>query len=441
MESMKKTRWMILAAMVSSLSLAAGCAADDATSDTAGDEEGATTDDITSTANISEVKRQSIGNCWLYATASWVESLEKAASKTEDNYSESYWTFWHWFEQLANGYGAPTEISTGGSYMTAAGLIDRYGMMLEKDFIPEEASSEMSSRQKSALDAMNGWLKGGGLTAAGAPKKGTQEYRGYILKQLEKAWGLSADRAAKIEKVFGVNVTKTVDKSYGARKPGSEVVRAKDVLAAIPDMAQSTAAKTVINPKLTIQDAIGTGSSYYRSGKNAWHEVTYPSTASERRGFYQEIQRSLHDGVPVVSSWFVDFNALTADAHFSKKALDAKGPGHQGGHMTLLVDYTAKTSDGKTYAAGQTVTDATTLTKLLDAKTEILSVRMKNSWGAYRPDRWASAQLPGYHDLDSDYLNGPVKRCKEVNGVTDTKNCQEDTGMQDVVLAPTYGKN
>ncbi len=439
MESMKKTRWMILAAMVSSLSMAAGCAAEEATGDTAGDEESATTDDITSSANLTEVKRQSIGNCWLYAVASWTEALEKGATQSGENYSESYWTFWHWFEQLANGYSVGTEISTGGSYMTAAGLIDRYGVMAEKDFIPEEAASEMSSRQSSALNAMNAWIKGGGLTAAGAPKKGTVEYRGYILKQLEKAWGLSTTRTDALHRVFGVNVTRTVDKSFASRKPGYQVLRAKDVFAAIPDVTQSKAAgKVVINPKLTLQDAIGSGSGYYRSGTHAWTEVNLPYQSGERRAFYQKVQRSLHDGVPVVSSWFVDFNALTSDSHFSKKFLETKGPGRQGGHMTLVTDYTAKTSDGKTYAAGQDVTDKAVLAQLLDAKTEILSIRMKNSWGANRPDRWQQAQMPGFHDLDADYLNGPLKRCKEVNGTSDPKQCSDDTGMQDIVVSPVY---
>ena len=33
--------------------------------------------------NHSKVKRQAIGNCWLYATASWVEALNRSATGKE----------------------------------------------------------------------------------------------------------------------------------------------------------------------------------------------------------------------------------------------------------------------------------------------------------------------------------------------------------------------
>jgi hypothetical protein len=425
--------WLWSGAVAALLALPLGCSSEGAPIDAGG----ASTEDITSTANISAVKRQSIGNCWIYAMTSWSESLEKAATKKESNYSESYLTYWHWFEQLANR-SASTEIETGGSYYTAAGLIDRYGMMLEKDFIPNEGTAEMSTQQKTALDAMNAWLKSGGLTAAGAPAKGTPAYRGYIIAQLNKVWSISPARAAKLSTVFGENVVRTVDKAYATKAPGNEVVRARDILTAIPDMTQSKAGKVVINPKLTLQDAIGTGSSFSRSGTHAWRETSYPFTAANRRAFYTRIQRSLHDGVPVLSSWFIDFNALTRDSHFSKVLLDQKGVGRQGGHMTLLVDYAATDASGKVYPANKDITDAATLAKLLDPSVKINSLVTKNSWGTSRPDRWDEAVIPGYHTLDFDYLDGPLQRCEEVNGVSDPKKCSPDTGMQDIVLAPIY---
>src|SRR4051812_13145998 len=57
------------------------------------EESGASTDPIVD-IDSSHVKRQSIGNCWIYATASWAESLVKQAEGTEPNMSESYWTYW-----------------------------------------------------------------------------------------------------------------------------------------------------------------------------------------------------------------------------------------------------------------------------------------------------------------------------------------------------------
>src|SRR5688572_14957685 len=46
------------------------------------------------------VERQSIGNCWIYAHASWIESMHQTASGAAVDLSQSYWTYWHWFDQI-----------------------------------------------------------------------------------------------------------------------------------------------------------------------------------------------------------------------------------------------------------------------------------------------------------------------------------------------------
>jgi hypothetical protein len=138
---LKKSRSVTFGAIVA-LGLGAGqiaCSSEVAPGEE-GDEEGVSVDDITQITDT-KVKRQSIGNCWLYAVASWSEALNKRATGTDFNISESYWTYWHWFEQLANGR-ASTEISTGGSYGTAAGIIDRYGSC------PRTTSSPRSPRRR-----------------------------------------------------------------------------------------------------------------------------------------------------------------------------------------------------------------------------------------------------------------------------------------------------
>src|SRR5882724_6873820 len=143
---MSLSRWFSVASMLAIATVSTvGCSSDTVSDASVDDGSGSSSDDITS-VDESAVKRQSIGNCWLYATASWLEALNKAATNQEKNTSESWLTYWHWYEQLANGrvFG---EISTGGSYGTAANLIARYGITLEKDFIKTEAEAEMSARQ------------------------------------------------------------------------------------------------------------------------------------------------------------------------------------------------------------------------------------------------------------------------------------------------------
>src|SRR5688572_20064429 len=78
-------------------------------------------DDVTN-VNNSSVKNQSIGNCWVYATVGWAESLRLTHSGEQLNLSESYISYWHWYEEIA---GPPPgqmsmaqldkgQISTGG---------------------------------------------------------------------------------------------------------------------------------------------------------------------------------------------------------------------------------------------------------------------------------------------------------------------------------------
>jgi hypothetical protein len=395
-----------------------GCASDSTDPTVEVDEEGYSSDDIVQLPNT-KVKRQSIGNCWLYATASWVEALHKAQSGKDINTSESYWTYWHWFEQIANG-GSSNEISTGGSIGTATGLIIRYGYMLEGEFLPAEAEAEMSGRQKSALDAINLSLKSGVLK-----DRATRADRAKVRAELDKAFGLSAERVAALDAVFGKGVTRTLDKAFRTRRPGNQVFRARDLEVKVPDPT------TKVGTKTTLAEAIGTGSQWYRTGKFAWQEVDFPYTPAERRKFIQRIQNALHAGAPVVMSWKVDFNALTSDSRFSKQKLEMAGPGRQGGHMTLTVDYQATLKDGTVLKQGVVATPAQ-LTAALRDDTKVDFLYVKNSWGAMRPDRWETGN--GYHALMMDYLEGPIKGCAEVNGTSDPNNCSPVTPLWDAYV-------
>lgn len=434
LDLLSKTRWLSLSAM---LGLAAatslgGCAIDADREDVEEvGEEGASTDAITN-VNHSKVKRQSIGNCWLYATTSWLEALNKMATGNEANVSESYFTFWHWFDQIANG-AAGDEVSTGGSFGVAAELINRYGLMLEKDFIASEADAEMSGRQASALSAINTALKTGALKDPAARRD-----RAKVLQALMTAWNLDANVRSMIVKTFGNGVTRTIDKSYASRRTPTvgKILRAKDFAAKLKD------SKTGEWKTLTLQDAIGQkGYSSFgpRVGGFAWNELDYPTTPAARRTFLQRVQRALHDGQPVIISWFVDFNALSSKASFSLEELARRGgPGHQGGHMTVLHDYEITNVPGfGTLKAGESATPEQLQAALADTA-QVTFLRIKNSWGGYRPDRWNDAVIPGYHDLYMSYLNGPVKKCAEKNGVTDTTSCTDATPLWDVVLPAGY---
>ena len=116
-------------------------------------------DHITDVAHT-DVERQSIGNCWLYAQASWVESMHLSATGEAFDISQSYWTYWHWFDQILRGWR--DEISTGGNQWTSNDLVRDRGLMTEVGFVSEDAAGEMSYTQKSALTKINKELAEGG---------------------------------------------------------------------------------------------------------------------------------------------------------------------------------------------------------------------------------------------------------------------------------------
>ena len=419
---LKLTRGLTIASMLALAGVATGACSSQAPGDASTDDgAGSSTDDITS-VNQSAVKRQSIGNCWLYATTSWLEALNKAATSQEVNTSESWLTYWHWYEQLANGR-AGAEIETGGGWETAAGLIARYGVTLEKDFIKAEAESEMSSRQSSALNAVNLSLKSGALKDAVARRD-----KKAIRKELD------AETTSRINAVFGEGVEKTLDRAYIAAAPGNGVIRAIDFPARLKDAQSGQFVKA------TLADAVGTGASSWnpREGKFAFNTVAYPSDALARRGFWKRVQKALHDEVPVMISWKVDFNALTTDSHFSFEQLQTRGPGRHGGHMTVAHDYQADVPGIGILKAGEPATKEQ-MEKALSDDTKIIFLRVKNSWGGIRPDRWNQAAIPGYHDLDYSYLNGPIKVCPGEDAPADPSVC---TGtvvpFGDAVLPPGY---
>lgn len=370
------------------------------------------------------VERRSIGASWLYAHASWVESMHEAATGEDFDVSRSYWTYWHWYDQIVGR--SPAKISTGGNWTTANGIVKKYGVLSEADFVVAGTTAEPSARQAQALAAVDASLRDGALSTAAARRD-----RRLVRRELDRAFGLSAEVVAMLDRVFGEDVSRTFSSAAPADPGGTPIARAADF-----SVAYTTGPHMPLAPR-TLSNAM-----------SEWRPAYYPT--SGRRAWLARVQRALHDAQPVVVTWFVDFNAMeTRDVplkgSFNMTTLRELGPGRQGGHMTVLEDYQAKLPDGTVLEAGvtrdpQNPEDAMKLERALDPASEIAFFRVKNAWGAARPDRAVAPGMPGHHDLYVDYLDGPVKRCVTgADGETDTTNCPFDhTPLQNVVLPPGY---
>jgi hypothetical protein len=395
----------------------AGCVGDSADSQS---------NDVTNVAN-SSVKRQSIGNCWVYASVGWAESLRLGYASEELNLSESYVSYWHWLEQIAGGAAGQVgvaslendQIATGGFFGVAAELMRRYGVMEEGAFIPEEAEAARSQRQSSALAAINASLKSGVLS-----DREKRRDRAVVRAEMDKAWQIGASTVALLDEVFGKDASRslakdaTVPSGSGLRRPSEIEI-----------------AMTSSGP-LTLADAIGKPQSSYdvrtRTGTYAWNERSYPSSSTARRGFLADAQRAMHGGLPVIMTWFVDFNALKSNVFQEPPST----PGRQGGHMTVLEDYQVENVPGYgTLAAGTLVTEPAALEAALSPEATISFFRVKNSWGSDLAPPGAADDLKGYYDLYMKYLNGPITKCTAVGSDACGKKSQE-TGLWAFVLPP-----
>jgi hypothetical protein len=378
-----------------------------------------------------DVERQSIGNCWLYAEASWIESMNLSATGKPFDLSQSYWTYWHWFDQITNEQGS--EIETGGSFGVARDIVATRGLMAEKDFVPEDGTSEMSTRQSSALAKINEELKSGRLSTYDAKSDPA-----LVRKVLDEAWQLSDSVKEQLTKVFGEDYSKSFS-SYGggASTEGTAVVAAKDFPVQYTERAK--------NGDVAVRDAT------LDKALSTWRAASYPSWGGEsaKRDFQIRVQRSLHDAQPVVITWDVDFNAMEGwdpelKGSFNLTTLKKAGkPGRQGGHMTVLEDYEAITQDFGLLEAGVTLDpskpeDKAKLDAALLKSTTIKFFRIKNSWGALRDDRASAPGFPGYHDLYMDYLNGPIAFCPDVKNPTNETCTGTTVPLESVVLPPGY---
>jgi hypothetical protein len=407
-----------------------GCASNDAVAD---DKQKVT--DI----NQTPVERQSIGNCWLYAEASWVESMHLSATGEAFDTSQSYWTYWDWFAKLGTSDFENGELSTGGWTPLADQIIRDRGVIAEANFLPADGESEMSFRQREALTQVNFEIKEGRLMTAASRRDGKT-----LRLVLDEAWGLTDDERATLDQVFGENGRRTFSDGE-ADNAGTVIFDPSDFAVEYTRYDANTGETQSIATDLV------------RATKD-WRNANYPMYASSasklrtaRRNFLKRMQRAMHDRQPVVITWDVDFNAMSdfsseIPGAFSLANLEKVGvPGRQGGHLTVLEDYQVSTNAFGRLDAAVTLDpagpeDAKKLDAALRSSSKIEFLRVKNSWGSLRDARTTVPGFPGYHDLYLDYLNGPIQWCPEIENEPKTDvNCVSTTvPFNSLRLPPGY---
>jgi hypothetical protein len=294
-------------------------------------------------------KRQSIGNCWLYATGTWLESVALSYQGETLDVSESYWTWWHFYNQLVAQYEME-EIATGGSWGVARSIILKHGYVSEGDFIPDESGFEMSYRQQQAEFYINNSLAFGELKD---PEARTPE---LVRQVLDEAFGSNMAEAEKLAQPANQKIIRLM--------PSGQAVTLRDLL----DRRSREAWVEVSFPRVY--------------GENA---VVSPSMQKARRQLWTRVFRALNDKQPVIISLMIDFNALdNTDGTFKGQQLRDLGVGHQGGHLTVLEDYTVVDVPGIGSIGRGEVSEELQEQALLGTLDQLV---VKNSWGVNRPER------------------------------------------------------
>ena len=375
-------------------------------------------DDVTSGADTA-VKEQTIGNCWLYATAAWTEALHLNATGQTVDVSEGYWSFWYWFEEVVGGDLALREldvndpITEGGWWGVAAEIIGRYGWMREQDF-RSDAVGTKATWHKEAVEAMNASLQNGLLAD---PLVRTDRVK--VLRELARIWKLDAGLLAELEKVFGVGAVKT----FGRGASPSTRIQLADTLRSIGSDGKKVVTLADVLGKQEVGSTIGEGR---RTGAEAWSELRYQfanddAGAKTRRAILANVQNTLHHKTPVPIAWGVG-NAVNGVYGGTQSYVN-------GLHESVLVDYAATDVPGAgALELGVPVTDEKILEAALDPATKITHFRLKNSWGSdpfYSEEEWRqfgyggappteakSSYLPakpGYNDLDIAYVDSRLQ--------------------------------
>ncbi|NOU29930.1 MAG: hypothetical protein HOO96_18655 [Polyangiaceae bacterium] len=409
-------RWMYSLVL---LSFAVAC------SDSASSEGESTDDDLTHIP-ASGIKNQGeTGNCWLYATSAWAESLssDPRTGATKD-FSTAYLAYWNFYEQIRDADASFRGVDwTGGSWGAASDLVMRYGLVELEAFTGEHAEDADAKLAVNAMKTINLSLRKGALRTKAARKDGA-----LVRRELDRAWMVRPSLAAELTATFGLDGKTTFATGATTRADGAVIDPRKLSVTAV--RAGATPATSTLDQ--LIGRAKDESDVDQRVGAFAWSGVDAPKRPSDPkkvvRAYLKRAQQALHQGVPVPFSWCaVDDGADDRGRYVN----GLTGTVDECEHETLLTDYEVRLADGTVLKADTDATDAQKAAALAD-DAEILFLRVKNSWGSDE-----SNPKPGYTDLYMSYLMSRVRSCPEKN--ERSEDCTDWPYMfDDMTLPPGF---
>jgi hypothetical protein len=363
------------------------------------------TEDRTGAVKVAEVphtsaKKQTIGNCWLYAQAAWLESLYKGARPDQGdiNVSESYWLYWYFYDQLVlqddsdqQGRSAAKQgkLMTEGQWEDSVEIIRKHGFMLEGDFLGHERDAEASQTQKHAAEELTRMVE--------KEKRFTEPQQ------------RTPDNVRKVlNRIFGVDMDRIMAQQTAAGGPIK--------------MPHSTWVRHTHQSVVTLTEAL-----------DGWESVRFPGGLSssytpdtlrqiERNKISVRLRLAINDHLPVQMKFRLDSRYLNREtATFENRIYSKWVPEMnivQGIHQVVLADYAVKNIDAKRFGYDAGIISFGELDMkyqgeqrssiLNEAATRVFAleaVKFKNSWGSFLPHLGSEN---GYFFYNWDALAGQV---------------------------------
>lgn len=379
------------------------------------------------------------GNCWLYATAAWIESLEYGAliargkARADDpttaphHIAPSYWDYWDWYAKITtegglSGKGKANlkdQLDSGGSWGAAVELVKARGMMRGRTFVTRGVKEADLTEQ--ALAAMVDSLTSGALHT-----KASRKDLVLVRQELNRAFQLDDATIADLDRAFGEDGAKTFADDA---KANDAVLSAADLEVRLPKPDGTTELRKLAE---AIGDRAEGDDPDKRVGAWAWRVVPFEQgSKAATRAYFRRIQRALHAGVPLPISWYVPSSGdPDGDGTYKTIPETPADPDASGGHETLLDDYEIDGVPGfGRLAAGSPATAAQKEAALSDAA-QIVFLRVKNSWGGKTGETKAPA---GHNDLYFEFLTGTLRVCPAGAKPT-SKKCEDQVPLEDVTL-------
>ena len=339
---------------------------------------------VTTVAHSQVVKRQTINNCWIYAAASWLESLSIASGSGDLDVSESYWAYWHWYKELSvgidgSGHGRK-KLEEGGGWHLGKGIVREFGWVTEAEFIPAEASSVASDRQKCALDMVKRELEPDGRLYYSSFDK-REEVRSHekVVALLNEAFTCG-------------DSNQPVD---------GEAVRNQFARAAADTMLNFPGETS----KISLDEMYDEWDVWQPAGRLETKSSKMLPLQKDQNffnGLSLALRQALNDGMPVVLGFNLDFNAVNPDnGMFDLNSYAKSEDSKKAAHMIVLSDYAVTNAPGfGDLPEGNLSADK----KAAALSGDLAYIVAKNSWGtaATRDNReWIK---DGYSRLTWDYL-------------------------------------